>query len=1080
MGSRYKVYTQPIALSVDPASEPVHWVLCGLVRPDRFTSQTWSLSYFWIISLASLISIAVLCLPVVRLAGRQAGMLRSDTPMIAAAAFLLPAFATIFGAYLYHRFTYQSITDGELKRLAGQVDQHFTEETRHIIAQLDYLTERLRSQTDRYADEPAVLSHAALESKRLFTAEDSSYTNFDLVFWTDDSGGQQVKWARGRDVTPFLSLERDAPFRHLRYDRNALLDGDPKWHQDSAREFTFEPTTSQTTGESIAGFGLRLQNPIEDAAGVKLTAAFMVCKPESLFHAVLPPGFGFAIVDDSGNVLFSHHPQLNLEENLFQETDNDKTMQSAMNSVGEPFDASYKGREHRIYLTPLQQIHRFPRLALAVYKDGIYDETLAAEIAGMAATLYGYYVLSILLVVGAVRLFFWSRVRARFADRIWPAEELRPEYAAVFLSLIPLATVFFLSLFLVPFLLHIVLLPLEALLLPAWAVIRSARILSGGRTSRFVWITRMREGLAQRPLAQVATLACAALILNVSVLPAAAFFRVAHLHETVNFLLVGQRKLADAVEHRYDEPRTRKQLRDVGDSIRNRQLSPWDEDSKDYRSYLYHKDYFASVLEVGKNEPEPPPRAGVLQDVQKFLYSITAGIVDSAHAKFNRIAMEEPMNWTGLRADPYLRWRRPEAPHSLDVEIHKHAFGNDPGQMLVIQSQWPPLVDWRSWLVMPLLLCAILAAAGAVLLFVSLRWLLTRVFQIGLRLPEASTIDAIPAAVSRHTLFLLSAWQTSDGLEAIAGAEILDVPELAAAPTVTPARSFVFSARVVAIRNFDFRLGDPTTDLVRLNLLESLVYSGSSIVAVATSVDPLVYFSPGASPNTAARWQAVLAFFDRQYFRPPAAAATPEPVIDRALHHAEQDRLRRIFARECAAGPELQAIGQSMASSGACYSTDDQIVTEMGDRARAVYARLWSACSSGERLALYRLAYHRFLNLSDREAILELRRKGLVVFDSGGRCFNESFRRYVLAAADLGLAKIEDRQSSRGWNKLSTVLVSALAGIALIVLVAVFLGQKDTVESGLGYVTAAATAVTTVTRILSARTGSAASGLHNA
>jgi hypothetical protein len=559
VGSRYKVYTQPITLSVDPAGKTVHWLLCGLVRPDRFTSQTWSLSYFWIISLSFLTTIAVLCLPVVRLAGRQAGMLRSDAPMIAGAAFLLPAFATIFGAYLYHSFTYQSVTDIELKRLAEKVDQHFTEETRHIIGQLYHLTERLRDQSDRYADEPAVL-----KSERLFPLKDGYYKNFDLVFWTDDSGGQQVKWARGSDITPFLSLEHDISFRHLRYDRKALLDGegeDLKAAQDSAKEFTFDPITSQTTGESIAVFGIRLANPIEAAADAKLTAAFMVCTPESLFHAVLPPGFGFAIVDDAGNVLFSHNPHLNQEENLFQETDNDKTMQAALNSVGEPFDVSYKGREHRIYVTPLQKIHRFPRLSLVVYKDGIYDETLAAEIAGMAATLYGYYVLSILLVAGLVRMFFWSRLRARFADRIWPAEEHRPEYAPVFVSLAPLAAVFFLSLFLVPFRLQIVLLPLAALLLPALAVVNSARILSGRlSTSRSARIARMRESLAQRPLAQVATLACAALILNVSVLPAAAFFRVAHLHETLNFLLVGQRKLADELEQRYEERRTQKQL----------------------------------------------------------------------------------------------------------------------------------------------------------------------------------------------------------------------------------------------------------------------------------------------------------------------------------------------------------------------------------------------------------------------------------------------------------------------------------------------------------------------------------------
>jgi hypothetical protein len=516
----------------------------------------------------------------------------------------------------------------------------------------------------------------------------------------------------------------------------------------------------------------------------------------------------------------------------------------------------------------------------------------------------------------------------------------------------------------------------------------------------------------------------------------------------------------------------------VDEDIRNRQLRPWDESAKDDRSFLYHKIFLDSAVEVRPNEPEETSSNSVL----KFLFLSTAGIVDSAHAKFNRIAMEEPTDWIGLRADPYLRWRESRPPNGGEIEIHKHGFGKNPKEtpkeMLVIRSQLPPLVDWHSWLGVRLLLCSIFAIAGAFLLYVSLRWLLTRVFQIGLRLPEVNMIDAIPAAVPRHTLCLHSVWQTRDGLEAIASVEILNVTELAAV-TATPERSFVaHSAPVVAIRNFEFRLGDPTTDLVRLNVLESLVYPGSSIVAVATSIDPLVYFSPTTSPESA-RWQAVLAFFDRQFVRSPAVAATPEPVVDSALHPAEQDRLRRIFARECAAGPELQAIGQSMASSGALYSTDDQIITEMGDRARAIYARLWAACSTSERLALYRLAYHGFLNLSDREAIIELRRKGLIVFDPGGRCFNESFRQYVLADADLGPSKIEDRQSSRSWSKLSTVLVAALAGIALIVLVAVFLGQRDTVESGLGYVTAAATAVTTVTRILSARAGGAVSGPQN-
>jgi hypothetical protein len=104
-----------------------------------------------------------------------------------------------------------------------------------------------------------------------------------------------------------------------------------------------------------------------------------------------------------------------------------------------------------------------------VYKDGIYDETLYAEIAGMADTLYGEYVLLLLAVLGGFRLFLRSRLRIWFRGKLWPSEERKPEYAAIFLALAPLAGLSFLSLFLLPFLLQILLLPLEALLLAALA-----------------------------------------------------------------------------------------------------------------------------------------------------------------------------------------------------------------------------------------------------------------------------------------------------------------------------------------------------------------------------------------------------------------------------------------------------------------------------------------------------------------------------------------------------------------------------------------------------------------------------------
>jgi hypothetical protein len=1092
VGGRYKVYTQPVTLNLDPNSKLRPWVLCGLVRPERFTSQTWALSYFWIIGLAFLVVIVVLSLPIVKLAGRGAGMLRSDTPIIAAAIFLIPALTALFTGYVYQHASYVSLTDQALKALAEDVDRHFTDETRKIVAQIDYLTDRLRHLPNPYADERSVLSNNA---GSLFSTHDSPYTNFEMIFWTDEVGHEQVKWSRARDITPLLSLEQDPVYRRFREERGALLDpkpteeSAPKQSQEFAREFTFEPLTTTTTGESVALFGRRLDGTIR-AGQAPLSAAFMVCTPASLFDPVLPLGFGFAIVDDSGNVVFSHSPLLNQRENLFQETDNDKKTQSAISSVSEPFNVQYKGRLHRMYVRPLQQIHLAPRLSLVVYKDGIYDETLNAEIAGMAATLYGEYVLLLLAVLGGFRLFLWSRVRIWFRGKVWPLEERKPEYASIFLALAPLAGFSFLSLFLLPFLLQILLLPLEALLLAALAISMAGRILSrGARLGRFQPLQRLRQRLAARPLAEVVTLACAALILDVSVLPAGAFFRMAHLHETFNFLLVGQRKIADELERRYD-PRETSRLQWVDQTVSNAILSPADTDN-DPSPYLYHRTYLGSRLRVTDDKPQPRPDDDFGRKVRRALFASTSRIVDAAHVRFNRIAMEEPGDWMNLRADSYLYWglpaddRQHEAPADYfpdgGIVIHKRAYGNDPQRMLKIWSELPPLVDWRQWLGAPFAVSVAYSALGLLGLFFGLRWLLGRVFQIDLRLPAESVIDTVPGTVSRHTIFLRSPWQTSDGLEAIAGAEILDFARLTSAGLITADRSCVApGAALVAIRNFEFGLGDPAIELARLTLLEALVYSAHCIVVVASSIDPRVRFSPRSAPAVAGRWRDVLAAFDRVLLRAPLVFTAPEPpTFDSALGPAERAYLLRVFIRECSASPKLRAIGKSMAASAAVYSTEEQIVNEIDDRARDLYARLWAGCSAPERLALYRLAYHRRLNLSDREAILELRRKGLIVLDPGARCFNESFHRYVLTASDLSAAQAQDRESSRGWSRFSIVIGAALAGIALIVLVAVFLGQKETLQSGLGYVTAAVGAITTVTRVLSARAGAPSSGSSN-
>jgi hypothetical protein len=83
----------------------------------------------------------------------------------------------------------------------------------------------------------------------------------------------------------------------------------------------------------------------------------------------MPPDFGFAIVDESGKVLFHSNSSRNQSENFFTESGNQERLRAAALSESDSLlNLYYQGIPHAAYVTPFSEIASCP-WRLIVFRD---------------------------------------------------------------------------------------------------------------------------------------------------------------------------------------------------------------------------------------------------------------------------------------------------------------------------------------------------------------------------------------------------------------------------------------------------------------------------------------------------------------------------------------------------------------------------------------------------------------------------------------------------------------------------------------------------------------------------------------
>jgi hypothetical protein len=398
-------------------------------------------------------------------------------------------------------------------------------------------------------------------------------------------------------------------------------------------------------------------------------------------------------------------------------------------------------------------------------------------------------------------------------------------------------------------------------------------------------------------------------------------------------------------------------------------------------------------------------------------------------------------------------------------------------QKIVIQSSLPGASLWRSSENWVHVLAIILFGLPILALFwYAADFVAKRILLIDVREPDWLARKPLSPTLGEH-IFLVRRDRDIDSLTK--GLAFVDVSfaALDAAGNWSDALETLDSTeagRNVRIIDFEYGINDGAINEKKLQWLERLLMLSDRTLIVASAVS--TSYIPTTPPPPAmpaeetaayfARWTTLLQCFvtvtaeeldlrneeweRRNALRTVSMFSAAEPKTWLEKETAYNAFLRRLYN-------ELQEEANLRRTLKMSDPDTDQrrLLDELCERAETYFAGLWSSCHEDEKLMLYQLAHNGLANGRNRRTLRRLMARGLVRRNPNLELFSESFRLYVLEAAEreniVTIAR-ENRGAST-WDSLRLPFFVIIISFLLLL----FATQKDMLTT----TTALATALTT-------------------
>jgi len=244
-------------------------------------------------------------------------------------------------------------------------------------------------------------------------------------------------------------------------------------------------------------------------------------------------------------------------------------------------------------------------------------------------------------------------------------------------------------------------------------------------------------------------------------------------------------------------------------------------------------------------------------------------------------------------------------------------------------------------------------------------------------------------------------------------------------------------------------LADRVTAERLIELLEYLIEKEIP-VDIYSDVEPLyaltvkshdVFRGDSAYHPNLLRWAALLEYFtkEREETGPGVIEARRKSYLTnlRHLRHEGSGELARWIAIECAGDRYLESLGKKLfVRKESEKLTREEIIDQIGFLAEPYYRRVWSLCSTDEKMVIYTTAQDGFANWQHETLLRRIMRRGLMHASGDLRLMNESFRRFAITAELPETFQRWEAQVGKSlWSRMSRPLNLALALLAAFLLV---------------------------------------------
>ena len=1102
----YYLFTQPFGhATVDrdtgAKEEGRRWIVAGLVSKRRFMYEVLSISASIILVVVALLLLMICGWPYLRVAliGQHQRITIADVLLLGFAALVHASILTLVVLDVLAYNSLRAISDKQMEILGANLEAKLEENLRSAVKTLNAL--------DAWGTDPNAperwKSNLLTDLAKDPTIDVSKLPNpyVSIVAWSDGQGLQRFK-ATMHDATPLVHVGRRNYFRDAKLNRLVQLDANPN------EAFAIESIRSAASGETEAIIARR-------SAAKDLIVSGTV-ELVGITSAVLPPRFGFAIVDQSGNVVFHSEASRNNQENFFAETDWNRTVRSAVFARHSTLvNVRYWGADHRAYVRPLTKLP----WTLIVFRDKSLLRTVNTECVAMTLSMLlgnsAIYLLVLLII-----LLWKPRYRA---PQIWPIPANRVRY----LRLIAMYSVTMAAALLTFYAFDARSALQVTMLVPAHALTATLLVLERRRTylrwraAFVVWLiatalwlvvlvlsapmpgTRVADYQVAMVIAVSILVAVAAaitfhrteyafsprhyraiyvvagvlLLCVTAAVPTFGFFKAASRLEIEGLVKYSQLHIANEAE------RAIVRTEDASSAARSveQYCEAWTGDPFETRWHLYPPAGECKVVEEpGTPRLDEPWLPEIYRDVLPA-YSEESVSLRQLHGMTQREGL-----WEWAWVNDVLELQKPiRLPDRRESAIELAGAGpriyggRASSPMIHVRSRvplsfaeaWKRDAGWNSSRVIALIVFTLGVMAVIAVLFLIVRFFALKLFLIDVHEPLwLRPPPPLKPTLGDHVLLIRQAKSveeltTAREEERLTPAQKREFVDVRFAELDANAKSSAWDDKLleidraaegqnVRVFDFEYRATDAGVSMRKLVFLERLFALPNRTVIIASTISPAVFLSLITNEDLRRRWTNVLDAYVWATESQFDIAPTGE------VDGVERDNRDWLLA-ETDHGAFLQSLRRELEPLVENGAGREQLIDEIRERSNSYYAGLWASCSAKEKILLHQLAREGLMNGKDRKSVRRLLARGLVRRRPNLRIFNETFRLYVVAAAKREQVPIDSHEGPSTWDMIRLPLFVVVISVVILI----FATQKDLLNLSTGLVAALTTGLPAIVRL---------------